>query len=91
MSDRQADLLWVGFCDAGDDVVGDSVNVWVDVADPGDELGQGSQPGVGWQALREMRHGIGHSYANLAILQGESAKHREDSCPSVVVKQINAK
>lgn len=81
----------VGFCNAGDDVVGDSVDIWVDVADPGNELRQGSQPGIGWQALRKMRHGTGHSYANLAILQSETAKHREDSCLSGVVKQTNAK
>lgn len=38
---RSRHLLGVGFSHMGDDVIGDSVDLRVGVADPGDELGQG--------------------------------------------------
>lgn len=52
----------------GDDVIGDSVDLRVGVADPGDELGQGCQPGIAGQGFGHGCHDVGHTCRNLPVL-----------------------
>ena len=53
----------------GDDMIGDSVDFRVGVTDPGDELGQGSQPGIAWKGLCHGCHDVGYCCADLPVLQ----------------------
>ena len=53
----------------GNDVVGHSVDLRISVADPGDELGQGCQPGIAGKGFCHRCHDVGHSCAGLPILQ----------------------
>ncbi len=51
------------------DVVGDRVDLWISVADPGDELWQGCEPGIAGKGLGHGSHDVGHCSADLTILQ----------------------
>ena len=51
------------------DVVGDCVDLWISVADPGDELWQGCEPGIAGECLGHCGHDVGHCSADLTILQ----------------------
>lgn len=56
----------------GDDVVGDGVDLRVDMADPGDELRQGCEPCIAGQNLCQTRHDVGHCCAHLPVLHTHS-------------------
>lgn len=52
----------------GDDVIGDSVDFRVDMAYSGDQLWQGSQPGIAWQQFCQACHDVGYGCADLPVL-----------------------
>ena len=59
------------------DVVGDRVDLWISVADPGDELGQGCEPGIAGECLGHGRHDVGHGRTDLTVLQ---RPHQQTLC-----------
>ena len=75
-------LLRIGFSHMCDDVIGDCVDLRIVVADPGDQLGQGCQPGVAGKSLCHCGHDVGHCCADLPILytaQQTLNKHMSDA------------